>query len=64
MCQPQVLLRALAHCFGMKQGNGYEENEGEGCLGLVLFAVEKRSSKVLRQGIGGVENELTLSSVS
>lgn len=29
-------------------------------MGFVLFAVEKRSSKVLIQGIGGVENELTL----
>lgn len=43
----------------LKQGSGYEENR-EGCLGFVLFAVEKRSSKVLIQGIGGVENELTL----
>lgn len=48
----------------LKQGNGYEEIKGEGCLGFVLFAVEKGSSKVLRQGIGGVENESTLSSVS
>lgn len=47
----------------LRQGNGYEENKGEGCLGFFLLAVEKRSRRVLRQGTGSIENELTPSSV-
>lgn len=47
----------------LRQGNGYEENKGEGCLGFFLLAVEKRSRRVLRQGIGSVENGLTPSSI-
>lgn len=47
----------------LRQSNGYAENQGEGCWGFFLLAVERRSRRVFRQGIGSVENELTPSSI-
>ena len=43
-----VLVWLLTLLVWLRQCNGYEENKGEGHLCFFLFAVEKRSRKVLR----------------